>query len=99
MNRSISACSRALASVWLIAGLGALIPAATSADMPTAPQPTPAQQTLIELHECVGAGWWSPVSANPPAMPASTPRARQVPAQWTVPSSSGLAPRARDTAL
>src|ERR1700709_1366503 len=88
MKTSIGAHLRAIAGLSLIAGLAALGSAATSADTRAAPQPTPAQQTLIELHEYVGAGWWSPVAPTPPAASLSTPRPGPVPAQWTIPLRS-----------
>jgi len=101
MKTSISAHMRAAAGLSLIAALSALAPAATSADTRATPQPTPAQQTLIELHEYVGAGWWSPVAATPPAAPVIAPLARPVPARWTVigGSAESSAQRTGNTAL
>jgi len=78
MTTLVSARLRALAGVTLLAALGALAPASTSADTQAAPAPSPAQRTLIELHEYVGAGWWS-------AAAATSPSAQIIPASWVAP--------------
>ena len=78
MRILVSARLRAMAGLSLIAALGALAPAATSADTRPAPGPSPAQRTLIELHEYVGAGWWSAAATTPPS-------AQMIPASWVVP--------------
>ena len=78
MRTLVFARFRALAGVSLIAAFGALAPASTSADPQATAPPSPAQRTLIELHEYVGAGWWS-------AAAAMSPSAQMIPASWLVP--------------